>query len=151
MKIGYACLTVGVPNTDIKTCLLKNASAEKLTELIRHNLKVLENTIDYNIENEISLFRISSSVIPFGSSPVNRLNWWELFDDQLKQIGDKIMRSGMRVSMHPGQYTVLNALDEEIVTKAVADLNYHNCLLDSLGVGPESKIVLHVGGRYDDK
>ena len=151
MKIGYACLTVGVPNTDIKTCLLKNASAEKLTELIRHNLKVLENTIDYNIENEISLFRISSSVIPFGSSPVNRLSWWELFDDQLKQIGDKIMRSGMRVSMHPGQYTVLNALDEEIAKKAVADLNYHNCLLDSLGVGPESKIVLHVGGRYDDK
>jgi UV DNA damage endonuclease len=151
MKIGYACLTVGVPNTDLKTCLLKNASAEKLSELISHNLKVLENMIDYNVKNEIGLFRISSSVIPFGSSPVNQLRWWEMFGEQLNRIGTKINNGGLRVSMHPGQYTVLNAIDGEIVKKAIADLNYHACFLDALGVGTEHKIVLHLGGKYESK
>ena len=151
MRIGYACLTVGVPNTELKTCLLKNASDEKLTELIKHNLNSLENMIDYNIDNNIELFRISSSLIPFGSNPVNRIIWWEVFEKQLKKIGKKIAKSGMRVSMHPGQYTVLNSADENIVTSAIADLDYHARIMDSLGLSPENKIILHVGGVYNDK
>lgn len=151
MKIGYACLTVGVPNTELKTCLLKNASDEKLTELIKHNLNSLDNMIEYNINNNIELFRISSSLIPFASNPVNQIIWWEVFEKQLKKIGRKIVKSGMRVSMHPGQYTVLNSADETVVNNAIADLNYHACLLDSLGVGSAHKIILHVGGVYNDK
>lgn len=46
MSIGYACLTVGVPNTTLKGCLLKNINEEKLIELIRHNLTSLENIIN---------------------------------------------------------------------------------------------------------
>lgn len=151
MKIGYACLTVGVPNTELKTCLLKNASDEKLIELIKHNLCSLENMIDYNSNNNISLFRISSSLIPFGSSPANKIVWWELFEKQLKKIGKKITKSGMRVSMHPGQYTVLNAMDDNVSKNAIEDLNYHVRLLDSLGLGAEHKIVLHIGGIYNNK
>ncbi|MBU4539940.1 MAG: UV DNA damage repair endonuclease UvsE [Firmicutes bacterium] len=151
MRIGYACLTVGVPNTELKTCLLKNASDEKLTELIRHNLNALENMVDYNIANRVLLFRISSSLIPFGSNPVNRIIWWEIFEKQLKKIGKKIAKSGMRVSMHPGQYTVLNSADEQIVANAIADLNYHARIMDSLLLGSENKIILHVGGVYNDK
>ena len=151
MRIGYACLTVGVPNTELKTCLLKNASDEKLTELIKHNLNALEKMIDYNIDNQVELFRISSSLIPFGSNPVNRISWWEIFEKQLKKIGKKIAKSGMRVSMHPGQYTVLNAADENIVTNAIADLDYHARIMDSLGLSPENKIILHIGGVYNDK
>lgn len=30
MSIGYTCLAVGVPHTDQKSCLLKNAREEKL-------------------------------------------------------------------------------------------------------------------------
>ncbi len=151
MSIGYACLTEGVPETNFKTCRKANATEEKLEELIRFNLQSLENIIDYNIRNQIKLFRISSDIIPFGSSPVNGLVWWELFESQFEQIGRKIKASGMRVSMHPGQYTVLNSPDEEIVSRAVEDLVYHTRFLDSLGVGSEYKIVLHIGGVYKEK
>lgn len=41
--------------------------------------------------------------------------------------------------MHPGQYTVLNAADENIVTNAIADLDYHARIMDSLGLSPENK------------
>ncbi len=151
MKIGYACLVVGVPDANFKKCTLKNASEAKLKDLITYNLNSLENIIDYNIKNDINLFRISSDLIPFGSSPINTILWQELFSYQLQRIGEKIKRSGMRVSMHPGQYTVLNSPNAEVVARAIDDLKYHTKVLDSLGVGSEHKIVLHIGGIYDDK
>ena len=151
MKIGYACLTVGVPRANLKSCIMKNANEENLLNIIEHNLNSLNNIIDYNIENNIKLFRISSDLIPFGSSPVNTIKWWEVFSPQLSLIGKKIRDSGMRVSMHPGQYTVLNSLNEDVVKKSIEDLNYHNRVLDSLKTTRESKIILHIGGVYGDK
>ena len=151
MSIGYACLAVGVPYTDFRTCVMKNAGEERLMEVTAQNLAALENLIDYNFRNDIRLFRISSDIIPFGSSPVNSLAWWDLFSPVLSRIGDKIRAAGMRVSMHPGQYTVLNSPTEDVVERAVADLAYHAHFLDSLGTGPENKIILHIGGVYGDK
>lgn len=151
MKIGYACLTIGVPQAKFRTCIMKNATEELLLEIIEDNLNSLENIIDYNIENGIKLFRISSDIIPFGSSDVNMLDWWNIFEENFAAIGKKIKDSGMRVSMHPGQYTVLNSLKEDVVFRAVKDLEYHNRFLTSLGVGSESKIILHIGGVYGDK
>ncbi|MBE6064495.1 UV DNA damage repair endonuclease UvsE [Clostridium sporogenes] len=151
MNIGYACLTIGVPDTNYKNCMLKNANEEKLLELIAYNLNSLENVIDYNIKNNIKLFRISSDIIPFGSNPINNIKWWKVFSYKLSNIGEKIKNSGMRVSMHPGQYTVLNSPKEEVVKKAIEDLNYHAKFLESLNMGIDGKIVLHIGGVYNDK
>ncbi len=151
MSIGYACLTLGVPNTELKTCRQINATVANLTSLIQHNLSSLENIIDYNIEQNIMLFRISSDIIPFASSDFNTFKWSQVFAVKLQAIGEKIKKSGMRVSMHPGQYTVLNSPNTDVVRRAVADLNYHALLLDSLGVDSQHKIVLHIGGVYQDK
>ena len=151
MKIGYACLTVGVRETNFKSCTMKNAREENLLEIIEYNLKSLENIIDYNIQNGIKLFRISSDLIPFGSSEVNKVPWWEVFSSQLSLIGNKIRESNIRVSMHPGQYTVLNSPKKDVVLRAIEDLNYHNRVLQSLGIGKEGKIILHIGGVYNNK
>ncbi len=151
MRIGYACLTVNVPNTDIKRCRLKNANDERLADIIGHNLNSLENTLDYNMKNGIRLFRISSDLIPFGSSPEIRLPWWDIYEYWLKSIGDRIRNYGMRVSMHPGQYTILNAERKSIIEKSVDDLAFHTRVLDSMQLSPEHKIVLHVGGVYNNK
>jgi len=151
MSIGYACLCIGVPDTKLKTCVQANATQEKLNELITHNLISLENIIEYNIQNGIKLFRISSDIIPFGSSPVNTINWRQKYSSILAAIGEKIRYNGMRVSMHPGQYTVLNSPKPEVVLRAVDDLKYHAGFLDSLGVNSSNKIILHIGGMYGDK
>ena len=151
MKIGYACLAIGVPDTQQKTCRKINATQEYIGDLIRNNLCALRNTISYNIKNDILLFRISSDLIPFGSSPVNTLPWSDIFKEELKEIGDMIKRSGMRVSMHPGQYTVLNSTDTSVIERAVDDLYYHALVLDSLHVDETHKIILHIGGVYQDR
>ena len=151
MSIGYACLNIGTPDTNIRSVMQRNATPEKLTEVTAHNLAALEKMIDYNRKNNIQLFRISSDLIPFGSSPVNALPWWDIHAEAFQHIGAKIRKSGMRVSFHPGQYTVLNSPDEDVVARAILDLAYHAKMLECLGVDNQHKIVLHVGGIYGDK
>ena len=151
MSIGYACLNIGTPNTNIRSVMQRNATPEKLTEVTAHNLAALEKMIDYNRKNGIKLFRISSDLIPFGSSPVNALPWWDIHAEAFQHIGATIRKSGMRVSFHPGQYTVLNSPDEDVVARAILDLAYHAKMLECLGVDNQHKIVLHVGGIYGDK
>ncbi|SHJ15560.1 UV DNA damage repair endonuclease UvsE [Parasporobacterium paucivorans] len=151
MRIGYACLAVGVPDTGFRSCTMKNADEERLTAIISHNLHSLEKIMEYNHKNGIRMFRISSDLIPFGSSPVNFLEWWNIFGDEFKRIGDMVKKYDIRVSMHPGQYTVLNSPDANIVERAVLDLQYHTRILDCMGVDKTCKIILHVGGVYGDK
>ncbi|APZ49274.1 UV damage repair endonuclease UvsE [Jeotgalibaca sp. PTS2502] len=151
MSIGYACLQVGRPDTTIRSVIQKNATRERLMEVIDYNLQSFENMIDYNIKNQIKLYRISSGLIPFGSSPVNQLEWEQIFRDRFITIGQKIKQSGMRVSFHPGQYTVLNSPDEGVVSRAVDDLVYQEKILTLLGVDYSHKLILHVGGVYGDK
>ena len=151
MSIGYACLNIGTPNTNIRSVMQRNATPEKLTEVTAHNLEALEKMVDYNITNDIRLYRISSDLIPFGSSPVNSLDWPEIHKEAFERIGAKIKKSGMRISLHPGQYTFLNSPTEDVVERAIADLVYHGKILTALGTDSTNKIVLHVGGIYADK
>ena len=151
MNIGYACLTVGVSGIRQRTCTMKNATPDVLLSLIQSNLEALDKILDYNIQNGIKLFRISSDIIPFGSHPVNTVKWWEIFNDKLNEIGRKAITNGIRLSMHPGQYTVLNSPDEAVVERAVEDLRYHARFLDEMGLGKEHKIILHIGDIYGDK
>ena len=151
MSIGYACLNIGTHNTNIRSVMQRNATPEKLTEVTEHNLTALERMIDYNRKNGIKLFRISSDLIPFGSSPVNTLYWPEIHKEAFDRIGAKIRKAGIRVSLHPGQYTVLNSPTEDVVARAIADLIYHDKILTALGADHTNKIVLHVGGIYGDK
>lgn len=151
MRIGYACLTSGVTGTAIKGCRAKNADAGRLYEITENNLLSLEHMLYYNIENNIRLFRISSDLIPFGSSPVNTIIWWNVFEKQFEKLAEIIERYHIRASMHPGQYTVLNSPNEDVVKRAIADLEYHARVLEALKTDFSHKIILHIGGIYKDK
>lgn len=151
MSIGYACIAIAVQGSDLKSCTLKNANEDRLLSLIGNNLSALENIIDYNVLNGIKLYRISSDLIPFGSSVAVKIPWHQIFSLQFSSIGQKIADAGMRVSMHPGQYIVLNSTSSSVVERAIQDLNYHAKVLDALGLNNEHKLVLHLGGVYGNK
>ena len=151
MRIGYACLTRGIPYTDIKGTVQKNATEARLRDIIAHNLASLDRILDYNRDNSINMFRISSDIIPFGSSPVNKLQWDKEFEEKLAALGKKLKAYNIRVSMHPGQYTVLNSPRPEVVDRAILDLEYHLRFLEALGTDAANKIIIHVGGAYGDK
>ena len=151
VRIGYACLAVGIPDGKIRRCLLKNATEEKLREITAGNIAALKNIIAYNARNGIRLFRISSDIVPFGSHPAGAPGWKDEFAQQLLSCGEMIKDAGIRVSMHPGQYTVLNSPHEDVYQNALLDLKYHADFLDAIGADQTCKIILHAGGAYGHK
>lgn len=151
MSIGYACIIEGVNNIRYKTVKLSNLNDDKLREIISHNLNTLEKAIDYNISKNIKLYRITSELIPFASTDYVTINWEEEYRDYFKKIGDKIKKHNIKVSLHPGQYSVLNSFNEKVVNSAIRDLEYHTKVLDLLGLDFSFKMVLHIGGIYFDK
>jgi UV DNA damage endonuclease len=151
MRIGYACLPVGVLDTEIKSCRIKNAKEKRLKELIEHNLFALDKMIEYNIANRIELFRLCSDVIPYAASPVNSLKWWEIFEEPLKQLGQKVAENNLRLTIHPGPNAILNAKDKKVREAAIWELTSHCHLLDALGVDQSHKLIVPLGGIFRNK
>lgn len=151
MRIGYACNTLGIDKRTSRKFILKNFNLENFHKATSGNLSDLEDILEYNIKNNIFLFRISSDIIPFGSHLINNINWQREYKNTLKGIGKYIKSNNIRVSMHPGQYTVLNSPNFEVVKNAVSDLEYHCNFLDSLDLDYQHRIELHIGGVYGNK
>lgn len=149
--IGYACLSEGYRDYSFKKLLEKNVSKENLEFVIKNNLKSLEKLIDYNERIEIKMFRITSDLIPFGNKYLDIFDYRLECRKEFEVIGSKIKAYKMRVSMHPGQYTVLNSNNKKVVDKAKYDLNYHADILNLLKTDVSNKIILHIGGVYGDK
>ncbi|PSL31691.1 UV-damage endonuclease [Planomicrobium soli] len=152
MRFGYACM-----NTELKTVFrtLRVATVEaegsqKIKELTLKNMQTTLEVIQWNIENNILFYRASSSIVPLSTHPVNDWIWWEDPDFLLlaSQIRELVGTHQMRVSVHPGQYTVLNAQKPEVLQKSIEDLEYHDKLIGLLG---GNDIILHTGGAYGDK
>lgn len=151
MRIGYPCIPLCIDAKTTRSLILKNFSQEKFLNLTKENLRDLGKILRYNNDNNIKLFRISSDIIPLGSHPINNINWANIFREELKNLGSYITKENLRVSMHPGQYTVLNSNSSDVVKKAIKDLEYHTNFLDSLNLNYENKIILHLGGVYNNK
>ena len=147
-RLGFVASVLTENISTSRTCRLKNATRRRMRELIRENLDALGRVIDFLERRRILLYRITSNLIPFASHPINRLRWWDEFADDFTALGRRFRALGIRVSTHPGQFTVLNSPTPEIVAAAVAELEYHARLLDAIGTDPSSKIILHVGGLY---
>lgn len=96
------------------------------------------------------MFRISSDVVPLATHPEAIFDWRTVCRAELDETAAALANSGQRVSMHPGQYTVLNSPDEGVAERSVADLVYHASFLDAIGAPEDARIVLHVGGKYGD-
>ncbi|OPF50451.1 UV damage repair endonuclease UvsE [Clostridium baratii] len=151
MNIGYACTPLKIHNKTTRTFTLKNYTEENLIKCIKDNLEDLYEILKYNVSNDIFMFRISSDIIPFGSHEINKLDWPNMFKEDFKNINDIITKNSIRISMHPGQYTVLNSKNISTVEKSINDLEYHAKFLDSISGDKSNKIILHIGGVYDNK
>jgi UV DNA damage endonuclease len=151
MRIGYPCINLSLPCRPSRTFRLANLSWEKLRETLSGNLACLEEIVRWNAEHGLLFLRITSDLVPLASHPENRFPWDEEFQAEFARIGALMRDFGMRISMHPGQYTLLNSPRPEVGRAAVADLLYHARVLDLLGLDSSAKIQIHVGGVYGNK
>lgn len=151
MKIGYPCLNLGLPCRPSRTVRLASLTADRLQATVDGNLRCLEEILRWNAAHGLLFLRITSDLVPLGSHPENRVRWGEVFAPRFAEIGALIRRYGMRISMHPGQYTVLSSPRPEVTEAARADLAYHAQVLDLLGLDRTAKIQVHGGGVYGNK
>jgi UV DNA damage endonuclease len=122
---------------------------------LRRSLELLDTAFDYLDRVDVRVFRLSSGTVPYGTHPdlpdFDFRRQIESCAGELAELGAKAREYGLRLSTHPGQYTVLNAADADVARKAALDLEQDALLLDALGQGPEGTVVLHVGGAYGDR
>ncbi len=151
MRIGYPCINRSIGCSGNKTFRLASYSDEHHLSVVRNNLSCLSRILAWNAENGILFFRITSDLVPFASHPVCTSRWQEHLAGEIGAIGDLIADAGIRISMHPDQFIVLNAPDPGVVERSIAELAYHAELMDLMSLPVPDKIQLHVGGLYGDR
>ena len=115
---------------------------------LRHSLQRLRDILDFLDRRDIRMYRLPTALAPYASHPD-----LPQFHDQVAECAAELAALGalarerdIRLSSHPGQYTVLNSASAGTQAAAVAELEVQAGLLDAMGLGPEAVVVLHVGG-----
>jgi UV DNA damage endonuclease len=113
----------------------------------------LHRIFDYLDDIDVRMYRMASGIAPYASHPQHRhfRDQPNKFANELGALGDHARQIGLRLSMHPGQYTVLNSQNEATVDAAVEELEVHAEILEAMGLDRDSVVVLHVGGLAGDR
>ena len=73
------------------------------------------------------------------------------FKDLFTEIGQYAFLHNHRLTFHPSQFNQVGAKDNDVFIKTCRDLKMHADVLDYIGCGPESVMVVHGGGSYGNK
>src|SRR3954451_11803007 len=143
MRLGFAVKVLGAGGLPSHDTRRRQSDPHLSVSLDR-----LEAILGYLEDNAIRMYRMATGLAPYASHPALRR-----FRDQPRECAERLARAGaraktagLRLSTHPGQYTVLNSTDERVAALAVDELEVQAELLDGMGLGPEAVVVLHVGG-----
>ena len=120
---------------------------------LRHSLERLARILDYLDENDIRMYRLATALAPYASHPEMPQFHDQVAEcaEELAAVGASVRERDLRLSSHPGQYTVLNSERADVQAAAAAELEVQAALFDAMGLGDEAVVVLHVGGAAGGK
>src|SRR3954452_8948756 len=144
MRLGFAVKVLadgGLPSHD--------ARRWQSGPHLRVSLERLHAIFDYLDRNDIRMYRMASALVPYATHPDLPQFHRQLADcaDQLGELGARARELDIRLSFHPGQYTVLNSERPDVVMAAIRDLELQARVLELMDQPREAVVVLHVGGR----
>ncbi|RYD40687.1 MAG: UV DNA damage repair endonuclease UvsE, partial [Verrucomicrobiaceae bacterium] len=150
-NLGFACVLSDGSLSTNHTFRLASLSPAKLAEAAHQNMDDLERMLEFMEQGPLRLLRLGGSMVPLASHERVDFDWRPLVAGRLRAIGNTFAARGFRFSSHPGQYTILNATDDGVVRRAIAELAYSVQLLDLMELDDSHKVVIHGGGIYGDR
>jgi UV DNA damage endonuclease len=125
-----------------------------VSDLALLNSRDIIKVLEWNRQHGIKLFRLSSSIIPWGNNiDITQLKDYKEIKSELKKAGDFAKFWDMRITCHPGPFVVLTSPKDNVVDNAISDLEMHGKLFDMMELSktPYNKINIHCNGVYGDK
>lgn len=147
MRIGFACTVLGINVRANDTRKWQN------NPHLSVSLDYVSQILKYAATLGVRMYRLSSNVAPYYTD-ITRPQFGKQLDEarsQLEDVGALARSLDIRLSMHPGQYTVLNSPNDATYASAVRELQYAADIFDYMGQPPENKVIVHIGGAYGDK
>lgn len=176
-RIGFACKYMH-PNQTIKKRLLEDYqrplntrsttvawlnrqsredAEQRLWDIMVHNIESYRKLIEYvgSLPNELRMVRLGSDVLPVYTQPTWSYFWRK--DDvqrycerEFAKVGSIARDLDVRLSMHPGQFTVLASDNLDIVKRSIEEFEYHTDVIRWMGFGKrfqDFKCNVHISGR----
>ena len=107
------------------------------------------------LDEKFKMVRISSDLLPAYTEPSWSYFWRR--DDvrshcerHFRLVGDSARERGVRLSFHPGQFTVLASDNDDIVRRSIEEIEYHVDMVRWMGYGKsfqDFKVNVHISGR----
>jgi UV DNA damage endonuclease len=156
--MGYCCINTELRELGIftsRTCRLetvKDRGIEYIYDLASKNIDDLSSIFRWNFRHNIFLYRMSSEMFPFASHPDFYDKYdFEQFRTRLNNLGVLARHYKQTLTFHPGQYNLLTSHKESVVEKSVIEIDIHAKILDMMGCGNDSIIIIHGGSKQDGK
>ena len=176
-RIGFACKWIDRPdqvdgikatddakqyNTGATTVAWLNRQSrdvaeQKLWDLMVSNIIATEKLVEKvgNLEPHLRMVRLSSDILPVYTHADFR-DFWRRADvvryleSGFRKLGELARNRNVRLSFHPGQFTVLASDNGDIVQRSIEEFEYHADMVRWMGYGKsfqDFKINVHIAGR----
>lgn len=176
-KIGFVCKWIdnatqieGVkPKDDAKkynTCTTTVAwlnrqtvevAEQRLWDIMVTNIESLRLLVERvgTLQPELRMVRLSSEVLPCYTEPGWRYFWFKpdvraYAEKHFAAVGAIARAKGVRLSFHPGPFTVLASDRPKIVDLSIDEMEYHADMARWMGYGQkfqDFKINIHISGK----
>ena len=150
--LNNRCTTVAWLNRQTR-----EVAEQRLWDLMVHNIKAFGNLIEYvgGLDNDLRMVRLGSDVLPVYTEPTWSYFWRKddvraYCEKHFARVGERARELDVRLSMHPGQFTVLASDNPDIVNRSIEEFEYHVDVARWMGYGrqfQDFKINVHIAGR----
>lgn len=135
----------------------KNDAEHKLWTLMENNIRACYKLVERvgNLEKNLRMVRLSSDILPVYTQSDWKWFWRQsavrdFCEREFAKVGDLARSLDVRLSFHPGQFTVLASDNDGIVERSIEEFEYHTDMARWMGYGKtfqDFKCNVHISGR----
>ena len=135
----------------------REVAEERLWDIMVHNIQSYMNIITYvgGLPNELRMVRLGSDCLPVYTQHEWSYYWRKpdvvaYCEKNFANVGKQARALDVRLSMHPGQFTVLASDNADIVDRSIEEFEYHTDVIRYMGYGKsfqDFKCNVHISGR----